>query len=1109
MDRAIRQFHVSRFARDFYHFDEDLFSLRGDVLFANFHAARRFAQRMNEKRDVARFPERAVRASDINAMGLIDEILHYIVALYREQRNPRLLEEAMAYLERELGKEAVEETLRRFGELFPPTPVYRGEMSLEAYLQGESDGVPHRLVLLEELMMLALENLNPAYAPYEELFSDRLLRRATAYPQLIAALREFLATQPPFGPKNEPLFEMLREPARHSPHSLQGQLDYIRTHWGALLGRYFYRLLSSLDFLTEEQKIRLTGPGPAMPPALGEAEAEENYSPDSDWMPQLVLIAKNTYVWLDQLSKAYGYPISRLDEIPEEELAKLARWGMTGLWLIGVWERSRASRRIKQMMGNPDAVASAYSLYDYRIADDLGGEEAYERLKARAWQHGLRLATDMVPNHMGIDSRWVIEHPDWFISLPYSPFPSYTFNGPNLCDDPRAEIYLEDHYYTRTDAAVVFKHVDRRDGRVRYIYHGNDGTSMPWNDTAQLDYLKAEVREAVIQTILAVARRSPIIRFDAAMTLTKKHYQRLWYPEPGSGGDIPSRAEFGMTREAFDQLMPREFWREVVERVAAEAPDTLLLAEAFWLMEGYFVRTLGMHRVYNSAFMNMLRDEKNADYRRLMRETLAFDPQILKRYVNFMNNPDERTAVDQFGKGDKYFGVCTLLATLPGLPMFGHGQIEGFAEKYGMEFRRAYWEEQPDPYLIERHERQIFPLLHRRALFAEVEHFRLYDFHTEAGVDENVFAYSNRRGEERALILYHNRYAETAGWIHRSLPFTHKEGEEKRVRTESLAEALALPDDAKVFVRFRDLVSGLEYLRNAHELHARGLFAHLRAYQAQVFLDFHLVRDEDGRYGRLAAYLHGRGVPDVEEAMRELLLAPIRDPFRRLLSAEHLRPFVEGHPAALSAMEVAMRTFAEAVRREVEAAWSETFDAGELAAAFRDDLAVLLGEMKPLSTAWRALLVPWRALLRLARQVESEGDAGALARSWLDEWRLAPLLVEALRRLGCDEKAAVEAPLRLAMLLQLPPRWWEAERPIRELLHRLFALEAFRRVVGVNRYRGLLWFNKERFEEAMTAVALVSALEAPPELSIAALLAPIAVEAERAGYRVEALLERV
>jgi hypothetical protein len=65
-----------------------------------------------------------------------------------------------------------------------------------------------------------------------------------------------------------------------------------------------------------------------------------------------------------------------------------------------------------------------------------------------------------------------------------------------------------------------------------------------------------------------------------------------------------------------------------------------------------------MHRVYNSAFMHMLRDEDNAKYRMAIKNTLEFDPQILKRYVNFMNNPDEKTAVEQFGKGDKYFGIC-------------------------------------------------------------------------------------------------------------------------------------------------------------------------------------------------------------------------------------------------------------------------------------------------------------------------------------------------------------------------------------------------------------------------------------------------------------------
>jgi len=36
---------------------------------------------------------------------------------------------------------------------------------------------------------------------------------------------------------------------------------------------------------------------------------------------------------------------------------------------------------------------------------------------------------------------------------------------------------------------------------------------MPWNDTAQLNYLNPEVREAMIQTIIAIAKRFPIIRF--------------------------------------------------------------------------------------------------------------------------------------------------------------------------------------------------------------------------------------------------------------------------------------------------------------------------------------------------------------------------------------------------------------------------------------------------------------------------------------------------------------------------------------------------------------------------------------------------------------------
>src|SRR6185369_4303304 len=81
------EFLISRAARDRYQLDESLFSISGDVIFANFHAARQFAQRMNQRRDLVKFPEQAVRASQINALGLIHEITHYAFRSYREQHN--------------------------------------------------------------------------------------------------------------------------------------------------------------------------------------------------------------------------------------------------------------------------------------------------------------------------------------------------------------------------------------------------------------------------------------------------------------------------------------------------------------------------------------------------------------------------------------------------------------------------------------------------------------------------------------------------------------------------------------------------------------------------------------------------------------------------------------------------------------------------------------------------------------------------------------------------------------------------------------------------------------------------------------------------------------
>ena len=273
-------------------------------------------------------------------------------------------------------------------------------------------------------------------------------------------------------------------------------------------------------------------------------------------MASSVLLAKSIYVWLDQLSSRYQRTITTLSDIPEEELSCLANWGFNALWLIGIWERSSASKRIKQLSGNPEAEASAYALHAYRVAEDLGGEEALQNLEQRCHNHGIRLACDVVPNHTGIDSEWVRQHPDWFLQADQPPYPAYQFSGPDLCDTDGTSIRIEDGYWDHSDAAVVYEHHDHRTGQRRYIYHGNDGTHMPWNDTAQLNFLLPEVRQAMSDLIVTIARRFSLIRFDAAMTLARKHFRRLWFPPPGGSAGVPSRSAFWMSDADFEKVFP-------------------------------------------------------------------------------------------------------------------------------------------------------------------------------------------------------------------------------------------------------------------------------------------------------------------------------------------------------------------------------------------------------------------------------------------------------------------------------------------------------------------------------------------------------------------------
>ncbi len=903
------EFHLERNLRMKYQVEESFFSQHGAVVFTDFAAVRRFVHLINSKRD----PRLHVYPGQVYAAGLLEEIFHFVFRRYEEDVNQKVFEKAFKRISKAMGREMLDYLLYDFCEKFPNNDIFMGRISIKKYLQGNTGAKPNIQILLEEAIMLFFANFNPANGKIKDLFNDKHLADPELFRLMIDHLEDFFEDQPPFGPDNQDIFSLFKTSILASPNDISKQLDYILEKWQWLLPESIInQLLRGKDLLKEDVRFD-TQAGVISPTAapvykgkagdgneflMGKSgynffddstkdyEEAEAFTPDVHWMPSVVMIAKNTYVWLDQLSKKYQRNIRRLDQIPDEELDLLRQWNFTALWLIGIWERSEASRRIKHIMGNIDAVSSAYSLFDYHIAGDLGGEEAYQNLNERARSKGIRLASDMVPNHTGIYSKWVIEHPDFFIQAPVPPFPGYTFNGENLSQHPGFEIKLEDGYYNRTDAAVVFQWLNKQTGQVRYIYHGNDGTNMPWNDTAQLDMIKHEVRQAVIEKIFEVARKFSIIRFDAAMTLAKKHFSRLWYPRPGMGGDIPSRSDYAMTQAEFDTLFPVEFWREVVDRMNAEMPDTLLLAEAFWFMEGYFVRTLGMHRVYNSAFMHMLKNEENEKYRDLITNTLEFEPEILKRYVNFMSNPDEETAIRQFGTGDKYFGVCVLMNTLPGLPMFAHGQIEGYSEKYGMEYQRAYYNEEPSNWLVQKHIKEIFPLTRKRYLFSEVDNFNCFDFVDHFGnVNENVFAFTNRFRDEKVLVLYNNKYEEALGRIQFSAPKLSRSGSSREPVSVSLAQALGCKGNHDIFYVFREHFSGLEYIKPARDLHNNGFQWSLKGFEYRLFWEFREVHDTSGEYEKLV-WKTSAGVQSIEQALQELKLKPVHEAFEAMFDQD-------------------------------------------------------------------------------------------------------------------------------------------------------------------------------------------------------------------------------
>ena len=390
-----------------------------------------------------------------------------------------------------------------------------------------------------------------------------------------------------------------------------------------------------------------------------------------------------------------------------------------------------------------------------------------------------------------------------------------------------------------------------------------------------------------------------------------------------------------------------------------------------------------------------------------------------------------------------------------------------------MEFRRARLDEAPDPWLVERHEREIFPLLHRRAWFAEAHDFLLYDLVTDGGgVDEDVLAYSNGIGPTRSLVVYHVRFGSTAGTIRESAPFARKSASgAKRLVRRSLAEGLGLPDDPVGVRGVPRRADGARVPPLVPRDPGTRPVARARRVPGPRVLGVPRGPRRDRRpVARLAERLGGAGVPSLEDALANCSWSRSTPRSERCSRAGTSRRSWTGaarpggprraggaasrrssRPSRPRPASPATRPrWPPTIRDDVEAAFR-----GRCRGAGRGD--------RPATSEPRCWLYSscpdWAAW-------PPAPTSPRPSPAWYDELRLAPIVADGLRSGGLDEDEAwsVADTVRSCWPCRGHPRSAAAGRQRdARLLDRWLALRAVREALGVNTWEGAEWLDRDRF----------------------------------------------
>jgi glycosidase/lipid-A-disaccharide synthase-like uncharacterized protein len=395
----------------------------------------------------------------------------------------------------------------------------------------------------------------------------------------------------------------------------------------------------------------------------------------------------HTYVLL-----ARGYNRLRegrnfFDSIDDAELERIqTEIQADEIWLVDIYDIGEI-RRWGTGGGSPYAI-KGYS----RIKEELGGLAAYKRLIARAHAKGLRVRTDLIPNHTSLDSELIEESPQAFFHL--LP-PQHLSDEEIMMGVPREDNEHRSPFFY----LIKSQNYPGREGRETkvLIHHPRtDYGDVMWIDMAQIDYSVPEARAWMLSQVDFLFGEAGLdsVRRDMAYYVLNEGYGERWLTILQSEIELSTgwaRQEMEKMRDDFAQRWAKldnsEILAEISEVAKAANPAAVLHDEAYAYFDG--LSRAGSDGVYGKnthdaemgqvGLYDAMRDRDSGAVREALRNmAFRFWQRGSATIVNFIGNHDEMNPVDRFGT---VFRAASAVALLGGPILTYNGQELGTSQR--------------------------------------------------------------------------------------------------------------------------------------------------------------------------------------------------------------------------------------------------------------------------------------------------------------------------------------------------------------------------------------------------------------------------------------------